>query len=1022
MSSITHSSTQRQKRASLFPSWRLCLHAVVVTLLVSFLAKIPLEWAVAAEDADVSPRGTVSITRNIVSGLANENNCDFAGTIVVGGFFTLESDDKFHTIGSAQLTAFNLMMDQINRYKCGVTLMELGSESNTVEERNYALELRTFDDQSSTAGSSFVGYKLVNDTSVDIMVGGYSSTLTQPYVEIAHNYSEKLVMAPGAASTKVFLDKPLAFGMFPPSSKYLLQAIKALATINGATSIASVWEDASFTRGVCAAAPELAAQYGMTMTSMTEVVKSPNTTVLAPIAALLKDENPDVVITCVYDCLPWIQALRQSQWNPKAQVFTVCVGQEKFTNEAGTDATFIMGVTPWDASLKVKDAVTGWTPSEFAARFRSVLSAEDTSDVSYHPAMAAALISILYQTIQGVSDFRNNGPQLADYISKNTFPTMGGQLSFDRNGQSQAPSLLIQYDLEGTVQTVYPPETASGKILYPMPSWERRDCLLLSVCEGRNRNSTDDFLVTGNRCDDTGICICDDALYFQPVGSGATAACIPLEDMNYINPALKITTWLACGILLACCIYCLGWIYYYRENALVRVSQPLFLGILVVGSIVSSSSIIPMSVETSYREDSDTIRAVDAACMAIPWLWGMGCAITYSALFAKVWRVQKLYKLAHAMRRQKVTHKDVYFIIVFMVTVEMVVLIAMQIVSPHVWQRDVIREIGGYSIESIGSCSSDSGWWFFATLVVLNVFCLFVALILCWKTKDIPSDFAESNYIFLSVMFMFQILLLAVPVSVMVRDDNNVFFFIRVAAVFLQNFTVLVLIFLPKMRRIYIGEDTTTVVKNAMRASCASISVPRDSMFSRNQSTTEFKTRRTSSSFTSGNRNKNSENSHIEPVRRNSDGATEQTEIIKKDVTLTNGKISIPTVMVDISDAEDQDDPNRSAKNQKHGHEHEHDQKDEEAQEYEHNHGASSTCGATTSTVAAVTKSHDHNHSPNNHGSSSSSPCNNDHKQEDEDEHKKAHDSYGYDHNQSLYSPASSCNNNMIQNNEQEQS
>jgi len=307
-------------------------------------------------------------------------------------------------------------------------------------------------------------------------------------------------------------------------------------------------------------------------------------------------------------------------------------------------------------------------------------------------------------------------------------------------------------------------------------------------------------------------------------------------------------------------------------------------------------------------------------------------------------------------------------------------------------------------------------------LVVLNVFCLFVALILCWKTKDIPSDFAESNYIFLSVMFMFQILLLAVPVSVMVRNDNNVFFFIRVAAVFLQNFTVLVLIFLPKMRRIYIGEDTNTVVKNAMRASCANISGTRDSKAFSTYSTAEFKTRRTSLSLTPGNRNINSENSHIEPVRRNSDGATEQTEIIKKGATWTNAKISIPTVMVDISDAEDQDDPNRSAKNQKHGHEHEHDQKDEEAQEYEHNHGSSSTCGTTTSKVAAVTKTRDHNHSPNNHGSSSSSPCNNDHKQEDEDEHKKAHDSYGYDHNQSLYSPASSCNNNMIQNNEQEQS
>jgi len=434
---------------------------------------------------------------------------------------------------------------------------------------------------------------------------------------------------------------------------------------------------------------------------------------------------------------------------------------------------------------------------------------------------------------------------------------------------------------------------------------------------------------------------------------------------------------------------------------------------LVVGSIVSSLSIIPMGVETSYREDSDTIRAVDVACMAIPWLWGMGCAITYSALFAKVWRVQKIYMLAAAMRRQTVTHKDVYSIIAFIVTVEIVVLIAMQIVSPHVWQRDIIRDIGGYSIESIGSCNSDSGWWFFATLVVLNVLCLFVALVLCWKTKDIPSDFAESNYIFLSVMFMFQILLLAVPVSVMVRDDNNVFFFIRVAAVFLQNFTVLVLIFLPKMRRIYIGEDTTAVVKNAMRASCQSVNISRKSRASITNSAAEFQYQQprsrggyqgdiksSSLCFTPGNRNMNSENSYIEPVRRRSGGdccleETTQTKIMKKRVTWINDKNCIPIVMADIPDAEDHDDPYRSANNHRHGYEQK--DKDEKGEEHEHNYDPSSTCGTTTTTttVAAVTKSHDHNHSPNSdHGSSSSSPCNNDHEyeQEHEDGDKKEHD------------------------------
>jgi hypothetical protein len=168
------------------------------------------------------------------------------------------------------------------------------------------------------------------------------------------------------------------------------------------------------------------------------------------------------------------------------------------------------------------------------------------------------------------------------------------------------------------------------------------------------------------------------------------------------------------------------------------------------------------------------------------------------------------------MRRQSVDYKDVSFIIIIVLALEMIVLIFYQVMSPQIWQRDVVEDIDGYSIESIGKCNSESGSWFQMAMVILNVILLFVALILCWQTKDLPSDFSESNYIFLSVMFMFQVLLLAVPVSAMVHENANVFFFVRMGGVFLQNVSVLLLMFLPKMRRIFIGEDTTMSIKNAI--------------------------------------------------------------------------------------------------------------------------------------------------------------------------------------------------------------
>ena len=50
---------------------------------------------------------------------------------------------------------------------------------------------------------------------------------------------------------------------------------------------------------------------------------------------------------------------------------------------------------------------------------------------------------------------------------------------------------------------------------------------------------------------------------------------------------------------------------------------------------------------------------------------------------------------------------------------------------------------------------------------------------------------------------IFQILVLAIPVLVIVENDNNAFYFVRAAVLFLMSSTVTMLIFFPKMYRLH---------------------------------------------------------------------------------------------------------------------------------------------------------------------------------------------------------------------------
>lgn len=188
--------------------------------------------------------------------------------------------------------------------------------------------------------------------------------------------------------------------------------------------------------------------------------------------------------------------------------------------------------------------------------------------------------------------------------------------------------------------------------------------------------------------------------------------------------------------------------------------------------------------------------------MAVPWLYGVGFVITFSALLAKIQRVKLIYQAGVRMQRKMVTAADMIPVMAIMFIIEVGILLTWQFVSPLRWEREVTAEHDGFPTKSVGSCKAGtSGWGFYLGVIVFHVVCLFYALVLCFQTKDISSDLAESSYVSLAVAFMFQVLVLVAPISALVRDNTDIFFFIRAAAVFLQNFTVLILIFVPKVVR-----------------------------------------------------------------------------------------------------------------------------------------------------------------------------------------------------------------------------
>eukprot|EP00797_Seminavis_robusta_P020412 Sro3117_g344100.1 Leu/Ile/Val-binding protein homolog 5 (606) ;mRNA; r:2-1821 len=509
--------------------------------------------------------------------------CNYTDEIIIGHATSTGVQDRFYDISIQMLESAIMTIDHINRYpRCGVHL----------SSGNYSLRLLTYSDDSDPVKVQAISRYMARSNAAHLWTAGFSSTLTQHTAPIAQE-SDNLLIAAGASQTSVYANRPNVFGTFPPGDNQFHWAFYA-TRIRGAQTVATLQEDGAT---LCDGIPNFSQRFNMRYVGSITLPSNSSSSHFVQAAENMAELNPDVVITCVLQpntCADWISAMRTVKWQPKAQIFSACIGSSTLEAISKTDLNYMMGVTLWDKALKpIPDAITRWTPAQFA----KLIEQAAFRNSSYHPPSQSAAISIMVQAMERADSFQDK-ERIRQILTRDTFTTVFGDVSFDNNGQGKVPSLLLQYDGAQNLHVIYPRERASPNspfgIVYPMPTWEQRDCLLLSPCQ-RLYNGT---------CQPDGACVCPEPLTSLPT-KGTNATCkekIPIEDMGFINSGIVRVGYSMVAIQAGLSLFFLGWTWKHRnQSGVVRLSQPIFLGVIAVGALVMAMAIIPMATETGYR-------------------------------------------------------------------------------------------------------------------------------------------------------------------------------------------------------------------------------------------------------------------------------------------------------------------------------------------------------------------------------------------------------------------------------------
>jgi 7 transmembrane sweet-taste receptor of 3 GCPR/Receptor family ligand binding region len=260
--------------------------------------------------------------------------------------------------------------------------------------------------------------------------------------------------------------------------------------------------------------------------------------------------------------------------------------------------------------------------------------------------------------------------------------------------------------------------------------------------------------------------------------------------------ALSLLFAIACGI----------WTVLKRNLPAVRASQPIFLGILSVGTFFLAFSSVFLTWQQPLPDP-----VLNVACMANPWFMSVGLTTIFAALFAKTWRIRRLYSSAKVFRRVTIRARDVVWPLLILLTINVIILTVWTVLDPLEWDKVIMAtDSYGRVLDVRYSCyafaSTDVSLVCLLLMVAVNIFSSVLLNVESYRARKLPSEFNETNYIAITNLVLLEACTLSVPILVVVRDLRTAFVLVRSILNFILCMGVLLPIFVPKFTSVKSGK------------------------------------------------------------------------------------------------------------------------------------------------------------------------------------------------------------------------
>jgi len=328
------------------------------------------------------------------------------------------------------------------------------------------IEFVLYDDRSDPQTGVRLYEKLITQDKVDLVMGPYSSAITEAVANVNERYKMPMV-APMAATTSIFKKGRKFIFMVQSPAEVYLEGLIDVAAKRGLKTVAFVYEDTLFPKATVVApggSVDLAKKKGIEVVFVEAYPKG--NTDFSAILTKIRAANPDVLGAATYfdDAVAITRQMKELNVNPKMYGVTVGGDLPKFYELLGKNAEFVYGATQWEEVLPYPGS------KEFTAAHHKEFPG---ADFSYHTAGGYAGCQILVEAVKRAGSL--DGEKIRSEILKMDFDTVYGGFKVEEDG-FQVSHKMVMFQWQGGKKViVWPENLAEGKIRFPTPPWDKRE-------------------------------------------------------------------------------------------------------------------------------------------------------------------------------------------------------------------------------------------------------------------------------------------------------------------------------------------------------------------------------------------------------------------------------------------------------------------------------------------------------------------------------------------------------------------